>query len=254
MNLNPSNYYSQEANEAYWSASWVKSMMSCEASAMAELRGEYTRPDSQALMVGSYVDAAFEGTLDLFCAKHPEILKRDGSLKSEYCKANEMIQRAQSDPIFMDFMDGEKQHIVTGELFGMPFKCKFDVYQPGNRIVDLKTTKDMKPMYKPEQGRVTFAEYWNWPLQMAIYQAVEGHDLPVYLAVITKEDPPDLSIIQIPQELLNAELKILESKVSYYDAIRQGIIEPARCEQCAYCRSTKRLTGAISLEDIMMED
>lgn len=249
MKLTAENYYSIEANNAYMSASFVKSMLNCESMAIAELRGEYERPKGQALMVGSYVDSYFEGTLDLFRAQHPEIFRRDGTLKSEYIKANQMIDRAEQDPVFMDFMNGEKQRIFTGEIEGIPFKAKFDIYQPGKRIVDLKTTKDMEPMYKPGEGRLTFAEYWNWPLQMAIYQKLEGNQLPCYLAVITKEEPPSIEVIEIPQHVLDTEMQILKDKLPYFDAVRQGLIEPERCEHCAYCRKTKRLTGAISLDE-----
>lgn len=249
MQLTAENYYSIEANNAYMSASFVKSMLNCESMAIAELRGEYERPKGQALMVGSYVDSYFDGTLDLFRAQHPEIFKRDGSLKSEYIKADQMIVRAEQDTVFMDFMDGEKQRIFTGNIDGIPFKAKFDVYLPGKRIVDLKTTKDMEPMYKPGEGRLTFAEYWNWPLQMAIYQKLEGNHLPCYLAVITKEEPPSIEVIEIPQHVLDTEMQILKDKLPYFDAVRQGLIEPERCEHCAYCRKTKRLTGAISLDE-----
>jgi hypothetical protein len=220
---------------------------------MAELSGEYTRPYSQALLVGSYVDAYFDGTdeFERFISEHPEIFKRDGSLKAEYVKADEMIARALRDEVFMEFMQGEKQVIKTGLILGYPFKIKMDVYKPGERIVDLKTAKDMQPMYKPEQGRVSFAEFWNWPLQMAIYQAVEGNKLPTYLAVITKETPVDLAVIEIPQHHLDAEMEILAEKLPFFDAIKSGIIEPPRCEKCAFCRETKKLTGAISLDDLI---
>lgn len=246
------NYFSRESGIEYFSASQIKSFLECPARTMAELNGEYIRPQSAALLVGSYVDAYFDGAeeFERFKAKHPDILKRDGTLKAEYIKADEMIQRALSDEVFMEYMQGEKQIILTGFIMGYPFKIKMDVYLPGVRIVDLKTTKDMEPMYKPEQGRVNFAEYWNWPLQMAIYQAVEGNDLPTYLNVITKENPVDLAVIEIPQHHLDAEMEVLVEKLPYFDAIKSGIIEPPRCEKCAYCRATKKLTGAISLDDL----
>ncbi len=247
MKLTPSNYYSTEANNAYWSASLIKSMLQCPAAALAEMRGEWTRPDSSALMVGSYVDAYFEGTLDNFKAEHPEIFKRDGSLKSDYTKANEMIDRAASDPVFMEFMQGDKQKIVTGNIFGFPFKAKLDVFN-GERIVDLKTAKDMKPIYKAGQGRLSFAEAWHWTLQMAIYQRLEGHNLPCYLAVITKETPPDIEIVEIPQSTMDTEMQILEQQITYFDAMKQGVIEPDRCGNCAYCRATKKLNAPKSLE------
>ena len=253
MQLTQNNYYSLEANQRYYSASQIKSFLDCPARTMAELSGEYTRPYSQALLVGSYVDAYFDGMdeFERFISEHPEILKRDGSLKAEYVKAEEMILRAERDGFFMEYMQGEKQTIATGTIHGLPFKIKMDVYKKGIRIVDLKTTRDMEPMYKPEHGRVSFAEFWNYPLQMAIYQAVEGNKLPTYLAVVTKESPVDLAVIEIPQHHLDAEMEILAEKLPYFDAIKSGIIEPPRCEKCAFCRETKKLTGAISLDDLI---
>ena len=250
--LNKDNYYTHEMNERYWSASLIKDFMDCEARALATLRGEYVRPSSTALLVGSYVDAHFEGPAAQteFMQNHPEIFNsRTGALKADYTKADEMIARAESDPVFTEYLTGEKQTIMTGKIFGFDFKAKFDVYLPGKRIVDLKTVRDLKPIYKPGQGRLNFAAAWNWPLQMAIYQAIEGNRLPCYLAVITKEDPPTLELVQIPQEMLDAELSYLQFKLPRFDAIRQGIIEPNRCEDCAFCRQTKKLTGPRSLAD-----
>ena len=251
LRLDSDNYYSLEANQAYWSESFVKSMLQCPARAIAELNGEYSRPTTSALLIGSYVDAYFEGTLDVFRTEHPEIFKRDGTLKSDFILADKMIERAESDALFCEFMQGEKQTIITGQIGGIPFKCKMDVYCPGERIVDLKTAKDMQPMYKPGHGKVSFVEYWNWTLQMAIYQAVEGNSLPCYLAVITKQEPSDIAVIEIPQAILDAEMEVLMSKLPYFDAMRQGVIEPDRCGECEYCRATHRLNKPINLYELI---
>ena len=50
--LTAANYYSTEANQAYFSASQIKSFCSCEARALAEINGEYVRPETTALLVG----------------------------------------------------------------------------------------------------------------------------------------------------------------------------------------------------------
>lgn len=254
MKLTAKNYYSPEANKAYWSASFVKSMLDCPARAMAELNGSYERGNSAALLVGSFVDSYFEGkkSFDAFVSEHPEIVNsRTGEFKADYSKARNMIERARADKTFMEFMKGKKQKIFTGEIGGIPFKCKMDVYANGERIVDLKTVKDFSPMYREGEGRLSFAEYWRWPLQMAIYQHIEGNKLPCYLACITKQDPPDIAVIEIPQHVLDTEMEFLMSKLPYLDGIRMGIIEPDRCESCEYCRKTKKLTGAISLDELM---
>ena len=254
MKLTAENYYSIEANRAYWSASAIKAFLECPAAALAEINGEWTRPESDALLIGSYVDAAIEGTLGLFIQSHPQLFKRDGTLKAQYSKADEMARRAMSDPVFTDYLRGEKQRIVTGELFGYPFKAKYDVYLPGKRIVDVKTVKDLQPVYKPRQGKLDFATAWNWPLQLAIYQALDGNGLPCYLAVITKENPPDIEVVQIEQSRLDAELDFLKNLMPRFDAMKHGIIEPERCGHCAYCRATKKLSGAVPLTFYDMED
>ena len=66
MELNQENYYSDDANREFFSVSQYKSFMSCEARAMAEISGEYVRPVTRALLVGSFVDRYFEGTLEDF--------------------------------------------------------------------------------------------------------------------------------------------------------------------------------------------
>lgn len=250
--LTSKNYYSQEANKAYWSASFVKAMYDCPARALAELEGEYIQEDKTALLVGSYVDSYFEGekAFNQFMAENPVIFNsRTGELKTEFRKADEMCARAEGDAVFMSYLTGQKQKIFTGTIDGIPFKCKMDFYKKGERIVDLKTVRNFEPQYRKGEGLLSFAEYWRYPLQMAIYQHLEGHKLPCYLACISKETPCDIDVIEIPQELMDAELKALRSKLPYFDAMRQGIIEPERCGHCAYCRQTKKVEMPSSLYD-----
>ena len=250
MALTSKNYFSKRANQLYFSASQIKAFKKCEAQALAEIRGKYERPASQALMVGSYVDAALTGDLDAWMAEHPEIRKRDGGLKAEFVQAADMVERAKRDPVFKEFLKGRHQKIMTAKLFGVPFKAKFDAIRD-DRIVDLKTVKDMQPVYLPGQGRVDFATAWDWPLQMAIYQKIvqvnTGKILPCYLAVITKEMPSDIAVIQIEQERMDAEIAWLENALPRFEMIKAGQIEPERCGCCAYCRETNKLTGPVML-------
>lgn len=251
MILTPENYYSQEANIAYFSVSQIKTFAECPARAMAELRGDWVRPADTALLVGSYVDAFFEGTLEEFKTAHPELFKRDGSPKAEYAHADRMIIRAMSDPTFMHYMEGETQVIRTGEIDGFPFKIKMDVYHP-ERIVDLKTTKNFEPVYRPGRGRMSFIEAYQYTLQGAVYQAIEGGSKPFYIAAITKEPEPDIAVVHVGQEYMDADMSIMKANLPYYDAIKSGMIEPPRCEHCKYCKATRKLTGAITLDEFEM--
>ena len=217
---------------------------------MAQLRGEYTPPQSTALLMGGFVDAAFSNELVSFGRAHPELFNsRTGELKAEFRQAERMLERARRDSVFMSYLTGQRQKILTGEIEGLPFKCRLDFYKRGERIVDLKTVRDMRPVYAPERGLISFAEYWDWPLQMAIYREIEGNNLPCFLAVITKEDPPDIAVIELPSETLDAELALLHEQLPYFDEVRQGFIEPKRCGKCAYCRGTKELLGPVPLSD-----
>ena len=251
--LNKDNYFSKEADNIYFSASQIKAFKKCEASALAEIRGEYERPMSQALLQGQFVDEALTGDYAEWSLKNmPLISKRDGNLKAEFTQCSEMVRRAQRDDMFMEYMKGEHQMIVTGPLFGFPFKAKLDVLGD-DRIVDLKTVRDLSPVYLPGQGRVDFATAWDWPLQMAIYQRlyeeIEGVRLPCYLAVITKETPPDIRIIRVEQERMDAELAWLETVLPRYEAIKDGLSTPERCDKCAYCRETRVLEVPEMLSD-----
>lgn len=255
MQLNEENYYSREANEAYMSASFVKGMRRCEAATMAELNGEWKRQESTALLQGQFVDECLTGDYGSWVLKHPEISKRDGNLKAEFMKCQEMVARAQRDRVFMSTMEGEHQVIRTGTIDGIPFKAKYDVYKRDDPdmkevIVDLKTVKDFSPVYMPGQGKVTFADAWDWPLQMAIYQQLsETKRATCLLSVISKEDPPDVNVVWIPQERLDAEMEILRRQLPRMEAVKAGIVEPNRCGKCAYCRSTHMITNIASLED-----
>ena len=249
INVSANNYYSAEANKDYWSVSMFKAFDQCEAAGLAMARGEYEREQTTALLVGSYVDARFtgdKGALGRFALEHPEIFKKDGSLKAEFRQAETMIEAVKAQPLMMDYLTGENQVIMSAELFDVPWKIKIDVHG-GNRIVDLKTVKDFEPLYKEGFGKLNWIEYWGYDIQGAIYQRIEQlysgrtEPLPFYIVAVTKEKVPDVAVIQIPQYALDTALKVVEAKIDRFDLVKHGEIEPERCEVCDYCKKTKRL-------------
>lgn len=244
VELTAENYYSQEANRAFMSVSQFKAFERCEAAAMAELYGDYIRPKTTALLVGSYVDAWFEGTLGNFKDATPEIFKRDGALKADYAQAERIIERVQADKLFMEYMSGEKQRIFTAELFGAQWKIKIDSLLP-DKIVDLKVMRTLEPV----MGK-SFIEHWGYDIQGAVYQAVEGGHKPFYIAAATKEEPTDLEVIHIPQYALDEALSYVERRMPHILAVKRGEILPERCGVCPYCRETKVLAGPVEMEDV----
>ena len=240
MELNNDNYFSTEASMAYFGTSQLKSFMDCEARALAECKGEYRQPDTTALLVGSYVDSFFEGTLDVFEAEHPELFKKNGELKADFAHANKIIWRIHQDPLFMEYMSGEKQVIKTGEIDGFPFKIKMDVYHPKDKIVDLKVVRSFDRI----MGR-SFVDYWLYTIQGYIYREIEGNSLTFYLAAATKEDEPDIAIIELDDIDMAEAFEPFRKMLPRWAAIKKGEVEPERCERCAYCRATKKLKEPI---------
>ena len=269
--VTPENYFNPEINMAYMGATQFKAFQRCEAAAMAELRGEYEHEITTAMLVGSFVDAYFSGELPDFSKLHPEIFKRDGTLKSEYIHAQEIIDRMERDELYMLLMSGRKQVILTGTIAGVPFKIKVDSLLDADTcaeiarrfpeaaaalglcdgaIVDQKCMANTDDVWSSEEHqRISFVELYGYDIQGAIYQAIEGHMLPFILAVGTKETSPDLQALYIADEDLEAKLAEVEDQAPRYQAIKEGRIKPTRCERCAYCRATKKLTKIVNYKE-----
>ena len=73
----------------------------------------------------------------MFQAQHPELFKRDGTLKSEYIKAQNIIGRMEMDDLYGLLMSGQKQVIRTGEIAGVPFKVKIDSLLDGDTCAEI---------------------------------------------------------------------------------------------------------------------
>lgn len=265
LKLTAENYYSHEANMQYMSASQFKSFRKCEAAALAELRGEWGRKESTALLVGSYVDAYFSDELEQFTADHPEIFKKDGSLKADFEKAKAICERLNSDELARLLLSGRHQIIKTGKIAGVPYKAKYDsllnarqveaickkfpeirklVPFGGPMIVDLKCMKDFESVWDEDAGeRVTFIEYWGYDTQGGIYQHIDGRMAPFVIVGATKEAETDIGAFYIPDDDLAFALSEVEALSPRYAAIKRGETEPEGCGKCAYCRSTKRLSS-----------
>lgn len=272
--INAANYYSREANWAYLSNSQFKAFAKCEAAAMAELRGDYTPPQSKALLLGSFVDAYFSGEFNEFVAAHPEIRlssgKNAGEFKEDFKEAFAACQRLDQEPLIKALLSGRHQVIKTGRIAGVPFKCKVDsllssdqvrricekfpevrklVPFGGQMIVDLKYLASLDPVWSDEaQCHISFAQFWGYDIQGAIYQRLVRRFPPFVLTGITKETSPKIFAIYIPDADLQAAMDDVEAKAPRYAAIKTGRIAATRCGHCPYCRTTEHLTAISPLQ------
>ena len=263
MMVTAENYHSLDANREYIGSSQYKDfcgsmgILGCEAKAMAKITGEWVEPPTPAMMVSSYVDAHFAGTLDVFKAKNHKIWRQDQELKAAYKHAQYIINRVERDEYFMKFMSGEKQVIFTAEWVGLKWKCMVDSYLKNIAIVDLKIMANLRKVFHGnDRNVVSFVEYYGYDLQAAIYQKVveiaTGERLPFFIAGASKEKPePDLEIIGIPDRRIDEFLIEIENNAKRIGQLKRGEVEPDRCGSCDYCKFTKVLTKPISYEDLI---
>lgn len=263
--LTAENYFSPEMQMEYMGVSQYKDFLDCPARALATIKGEYKPEMTKAMLVGSYVDAHFEGTLDKFKAEHPEIFNsRTGELKADYKQADEIIKSLEADELFMAFMAGAKQVIMTAELFGAKWKIKIDSFlSPENvkAIVEkfpevakffiegYGAIDDLKIMRSIERIMgISFVQHWGYDIQMAIYSEVEYIDskreddtrLPTFLSVGTKEDAMDKDIVNIPSWRRKECLSEVEKNMPRILAYKSGELKAPGCGVCPYCRSIKK--------------
>ncbi len=232
--LNDENYYSAEANRSYWSVSQYKDFCKCEAMAMAKIRGEFEQKQTKAMLIGILCDRWFEGTLDKLREESPNIFYcRNGALRADFRKADEIIKRVQRDERFMLYMSGEKQKILTFEMFGVLWKMKMDSFVSDICVTDLKVVQNFKSL-----------AFWRYDIQGAAYiegvRITLGQDLPFYLAAVTKEAVPNFDIFQVDRPTLDMALREIEGNMPRFIAVKSGIEEPHYCGVCDYCKSVKK--------------
>lgn len=254
-NLVEETYFSKENELHYTGSSQIKSFMDCEARTMAKINGEWEETKTTALLVGSYVDNAISGTLEQFKNENPEIFKKDGNLKSDYVKAEQILERMKKDPLFMKYISGNHQTIYVGEIENVPVKIKIDSYFPDKAIVDLKCVKSFDYIWNDKtKQKENFIDNYGYTIQAALYQEIvrqnTGKTLPFFIAAITKETEPDLGIFAIPDDVLQIKLEEIKAILPRIKDLKEGNSKPSRCEHCDYCKATKVLTQIIDYRDM----
>lgn len=268
--LTADNYHSQLANNLYMGVSQYKSWMACEANTLNWLTSGESEEDTDALMVGKYVHKWSEGAeaFERFKANHPEIISSKGptkgELKSDYKKADEMISCLEADPKIMFYLQGNKEVILTAELFGCQWKIMIDIDNDKlGYLADLKTTKSISNwewVWSEADNRsikVSFIEEWQYMIQAAVYSEVEriarGRDnhKGFHIIAVSKEKTPDHAIIDLTDPVrIETELQKISANMPRILQVKAGVIPPTRCEHCNYCRSTKKVDKIVHYTEL----
>lgn len=272
MELTRDNYYTPEADREYMSCSQYQSFCECEAKAMAKLEGRWTDPDKEAFLVGNYFHTFFEGpeAHAQFIREHFDKIFKTKVIKGKkgepdqtvvtgkyapYEQADKMIEVAKNDPLIRSLIDlpGENEKIMTGELWGVPWRIRLDKYVPdGRMIIDWKTVANISELKWSEamHEKVTFIDAYGYMMRAAVYTEIEkqnahsSEDAPFIIVAISKQDYPDKEALYLNhRQRYDYELEQIKKRLGMIQMIKAGRVKPKRCGCCDYCRATKVLTA-----------
>ncbi|RXA58173.1 PD-(D/E)XK nuclease-like domain-containing protein [Limosilactobacillus mucosae] len=267
IELTKENYYDLNTLYDYMDKSTFLDFDKCELAALAKINGSW-KPTSnpEALLVGNYVHSALESdeAHEAFIKENESsILSHSGTSKGKpkkaYKQADQMIQALKSDEWFKDhYAPGEKEVIVTGELFGHQWKGKIDSLDLDNGVFyDLKTTADFTKRWNEEsRQREPFIYNGHYELQMAVYQQLIkqtfGKMCEPVIVGITKQTPPDMQAFDFESDgakaaMANA-LEVVKNKQDHFWNVLMGEEAPKACGHCDYCRTKARLTDPVPFD------
>lgn len=269
MTVTSENYFDKDVNLSFVDCSTYKNFIgtpgikACECKALAIAKGEYERPKTDALMVGSYVDAYFDHSLEKFKEENPDIFTKSGDLKAQFCQAETMIKRCEKDELFMKYMKGDTQQVFTSEINGIPVRVKLDSFD-GRRITDLKTCKSISETYyaKDLGERLDFITYYGYIEQAYFYKKVmlnvTGIDYPFYIAAVSKEKEdgvahPRIAVIQIPDKIIWDKGREIEMNLPKVWSFLKGDMQPIPCGTCSWCADNLPLERVISQDELLLD-
>lgn len=265
MLLTRDNYYTPEADWEYMSCSQYQGWCECEAKQMAKLEGRWKDEPSEAFLVGNYFHTHFESpeAHEIFCAQNFDSIfkvsttKKSGTVvKGKYKpfeQADKMITVAERDPLIRSLLDlpGENEKIMTGTLFGIPWRIRVDKYVPDGRlIIDYKTVANINELKWSNEfhEKVTFIDAYGYMMRAAVYSEVEKQfsgsttDPHFIIIAISKQDYPDKDVLELNhRQRYDYELQQIKERIQHIQRVKERIVKPTRCGFCDYCRSTKQL-------------
>lgn len=270
IELTEQNYYNKETSWDYMSVSLFKDFMNCEAAALAKLKGEWEPERSPVpLLVGNYVHSYFESaeSHEKFIKENEKEMissrgKTKGQLKADFKVADAMINALKDEPVFKALYEpGQKEVIVTGEIFGYKWKGKIDSLNLENLyFCDLKTVDDIhKKHWSNNRGMYgNFIADRGYYMQMAIYieliKQTFGVDCQPFIFAVSKQTPPDKEAIDFNSDNDIAEMAdamhMIEENQDHVQAVMEGKEEALRCNHCEYCRLTKKIELPVHASDI----
>lgn len=130
------------------------------------------------MAISSYIDAFVSGQEEEFLQKEIEkinnkeksyILLKSGKKTAKVIQADEVIAQMQQDEMFMKYINGDHQQIMTGEISGVPVKIKIDSFHKDKCIVDLKAMANLDLIWNDKtRQKENFVDTYDYVLQRCI--------------------------------------------------------------------------------------
>ncbi len=253
------------------SFSSLKAFSVCEAESVAVMNGEWDRQATfspstiEAMNAGSFVHKYFESkeALEEFKIQHEtDMFNKKGALKSQFQIAEKMVETLDNDPLFKAIYQGVKELEIFGKIQGIEFHGFLDCLNLDRNIfIDIKTIRGSikdKEWSEAEYRKIHWIKARKYLWQMAIYQEILrqsdnekiGKNINPVIYAVTKETFPDSAGITIPQDWLDDSMVEVREFTDKYIEVLNGR-KPIRCEQCNYCKATKRNIKTISYSDLI---
>ena len=273
--LNNKNYFGALAEAKYFGSSSIKAFDNnhtgtevfgnlveggCSAREVAVIKGDYTKPDKKVFLVGQYVHAWGDSkeSFQEFCSdNYAKIYTKGSKPRSDFERADLMIDVLKNCPIVTDMKNCEHEIIMVGIIAGVEIKIVVDLLDlERNYFADYKTTDKIGKLTYKNGKKLSFIDTYDYKLQFAIYEEIiyqnTGKHLDCYIIVVDKKPTPEHNIIYMGNvdnaDWYAEKLEEVELKLPHLQLVKTGKADPVRCEECAYCISTRKLTGPVSLE------
>lgn len=267
--LNKENYYTNEMAKRYMFNSVYQDFLKCEANALFNLENPVLDIEpATPLLVGNYVHSYFESveSHENFVERYSQfkddlgkvkdLIHTKKGLRSEFQTAENMIKRLDDDNLFQYFYndeDCEKESIVTGNMFGVPWKGKIDSLNvKKGYFCDIKTVDDLNKKHwsVDDHQWVSFFKARHYATQMGMYkkmlQTMYHKPFACYVFAVDKTKGNGLTAIEVPFEDMTEAVASVEEHLPRVVQVKKHEADPTRCEHCEYCKSTRKLTGFIS--------
>lgn len=265
MELTRDNYYDPEADWEYMSFSQYQGWCECEAKQLAKLEGRWVDEPREAFLVGNYFHTHFEGpeAHEQFCQENFDQIFKTKTTKAAgtvitgkyapFEQADKMIAVAEKDPLIKSLVNlpGENEKVMTGTLFGIPWRIRVDKYVPDGRLViDYKTVANINELKWSDalHEKVTFIDAYGYMMRAAVYSEIEKQyagaatDPHFIIIAISKQDYPDKDVLELNhRQRYDYELEQIKERLAFIQRVKLGYTKPTRCGVCDYCRATKRL-------------